>query len=277
MARTHYVGHARQRYKMVPVIDPETGEQKVITTARKTRAKGSRPGRPVVQRLTRPDLTRPLPDEKCGRCGAAIKPGMPYKWIAPKSGPYGGRRMVRCASCPNWHVWEYSSSLSARLAEISHAFSTAVRSAESAEDVESALEDAAGSIEEIADEKDESADNMQEGFGGNETQPVMDLRDIAEQLRTWADEVRNADVPELPDPEAIECEPCNGTGKVVKLYDDSPLEPWRPGSYAEGVVRKCGECHGSGEITPDEPAEHQMDDWHDEVEASVTIVDESPV
>jgi hypothetical protein len=59
MARTHYVKHARQRYEMVPVIDPATGEQKVITTARKTRAKGSRPSRPVVQRLTRPDLTRP--------------------------------------------------------------------------------------------------------------------------------------------------------------------------------------------------------------------------
>lgn len=274
MARTHYVRHARRRYEMVPVIDPETGEQKAVTTTRRTRAKGGRPSRPVVQRLTRPDLTRPLPDEECGRCGTEIKPGMPYKWIQPKSGPYGGRRMVRCASCPNWYVWEYSSSLGARLAQVSWNFGQAVRSAESAEDVQSALEDAAGEIEEIADEKDESADNMEAGFE-HATEQSDGLHDIAEQLRTWADEVRNADVPELPDPDDADCETCDGTGKLVKLYEDSPLEPWRPGSYAEGVVRECGDCKGTGH--PEELTEQQMDDWHDEVEASVTIVDESPV
>lgn len=35
------------------------------------------------------------------------------------------------------------------------------------------------------------------------------------------------------------CGRCAGTGKIVQLYPDSPPEPWRPGSYAEGVVRVC--------------------------------------
>ena len=39
---------------------------------------------------------------------------------------------------------------------------------------------------------------------------------------------------------------CGGTGKVVQMYPDSDLEPWRPGSYADGVVQPCPSGHGDG-------------------------------
>ena len=86
---------------------------------------------------------------------------------------------------------------------------------------------------------------------------------------------RPASADALPDPDDADCETCNGTGKLVKMYDDSPLEPWRPGSYAEGAVRECSDCTGTGH--PEELTEQQMDDWREEVRADVTIVDESPV
>jgi len=38
--------------------------------------------------------------------------------------------------------------------------------------------------------------------------------------------------------------PCGGTGKIVRLYPDSKPEPWRPGSYADGVVQPCPRGHG---------------------------------
>ena len=245
MPRVTYVKHARQRYETVPDIDPETGLQREITTSRTDKR-----GRPVVQRMTVPDLTRPLPPEDCDFCHEGIAVGESYKWIAPKSGPYGGRRLARHANHPNWQVWEYSQSLAARLAEIAFSFGHAIESAETGDDVQDALNDAADQIEEIAGEKRESAGAMEDGFG-HETQPIANLRDIADQLESWADEIRNANVPEVPEPEEQDCDSCDGTGKMVRLYDDSPLEAWQPGSYAEGVVRECGDCGGTGTVVPD--------------------------
>jgi hypothetical protein len=274
MPRVNHVKSARQRYVMVPVIDPATGQQKVVQTARQTRAKAGRPARQVVQRMTEPDLSQPLPPEQCDFCHQPIEIGTPYKWIEPRSGPYGGRRMARHANHPSWQPWEYSSSLSAQLALVSHNFQIAIDSAESAEDAESALEEAAGEVEQIADAKDEAADNIESGFQ-HETEQSQELRDTAESLRSWADEIRNATVPDFPDPEDAECEACGGTAKVIKLTEDGDAEPWRPGSYAEGVVRECGECNGTGH--PEEVTEQQLDDWRDELRSELSIVDESPV
>jgi hypothetical protein len=274
MPRVTYVKSARQRYATRPVIDPVTGRQAETPTARQTRAKPGRPSRQVMRRVTEPDLTKPLPPHDCDFCHEPIEVGTAYKWIAPRSGPFGGRKMYRHAGHPSWQPWEYSSSLAAQLAQVAHTFDQAVDSAETPDDVQDALSDAAGEIEEIADAKEEAGDNMESGFE-HATEQSDGLKDIAADLRSWADEVRNATVPDLPDPDDAECEPCEGTGKLVKMYEDSPLEPWRPGSYAEGVVRECGSCHGTGH--PEELTEDQMNDWREEVRADVTIVDEAPV
>jgi DNA-binding transcriptional LysR family regulator len=39
------------------------------------------------------------------------------------------------------------------------------------------------------------------------------------------------------------CPLCDGTGRVVRMYPDSGPAPWRPGSYAEGVVQPCPARH----------------------------------
>ena len=53
------------------------------------------------------------------------------------------------------------------------------------------------------------------------------------------------------EPDDNTCPPCAGTGMIVKMYEDSAPEPWRPGSYADGVVRDCENCGGGGLRRPD--------------------------
>ncbi len=262
MARVTYVKHAQQRYTTVPVIDPETGKQKTVPVMRRNgQPKTTKTGRAIVLRLTQEDRTRPKPLEKCGKCGTTLGVGQPYKHISPRSGPYGGRRLVRCAKCPTWQVWEYSSSLSAQLAEVSYNFNNAIDEATSPEDVTSALEDAANAIREIASSKREGADNIESGFG-HSTSMSDELNETADSLESWADEIESADVPDLPEPEEDDCEDCEGSGKINENEEDEA---------------ECETCNGSGKITPDEPTEEQIDEWRDEVRDNCSIVDDSPV
>lgn len=271
MAKTHYVQHAQRRYEMVPVLDAVSGEPIIVPVNRTTKT-----GRQVEMHLTKPDPLQPLPNYECDRCGAEIEVGAPYKWIQPKSGPYGGVKKTRCASCPAWQVWEYSSSLSAQLAQISYDFSNALGDVDSADDVQSALDEAASAVRDIAEAKRESAANMAEGFG-HETEQSQDLETLADDLDSWADEIEAASIPDYPEPEEQDCEPCEGSGKMILLDEDGELEAWRPGSYADGVVRECQECHGSGTFTPDEPENDQIEAWREECQSELTIVDECPV
>jgi hypothetical protein len=192
MARTHYVEHAKQRYEMVPVTDAD-GNQLVSQVNRTTKT-----GRAVEMKRTKADKTRPLPNLVCERDGTEIKPGDPYKWIQPKSGPYGGVKRIRCGTCPAWQVWEYSHSLSAQLAQVSFEFWNSVRSAENADDVQTALDDAAQAVRDIADEKRDSASNIEAGFQ-HPTEQSEELEQIADDLDAWADEIETATIPDFPD------------------------------------------------------------------------------
>ena len=267
MARVTYVKKAQQRYKMVPVIDPATGEQKAVAKMGKDgQPKTTKNDRPIVQRLTVADKTQPLPDLVCDSCREPIPVGTPYKWIAPKSGPYGGRRMERHESCPTWQVWEYSSSLSARLAQISYDFAQATATFETPEEVTEALTDAAEAVRELAEEKRESASSIEDGFG-HATYQSDELNEIADSLDTWADEIEQVDIPELPDPEDVDCEECQGTGKITVVAD---------GDNEEGEV-DCEDCDGTGTITPDDLSEGELAEWETEVQDLLGIVDEAPV
>lgn len=274
MARITTVEHAQVRYEMVPKLDPETGEQMTVTTSRQTRAKGSRPSRPVVMRLTVADKTRPKPPETCEACGEPVIPaghpdypgheGQGYRWVQPKSGPYGGFRRVRHLGCGTWRPWDLHSSLPAQLQRVSWEFSQAVSTAASEDDVRDALDTAAGEIEDLADQREESGQNMEDGFQ-HETEQSMQLKDDAEQLRTWADEVRNADIPDLPEPEDTDCTDCDGTGNDPEAAQDDEDVP------------SCETCSGTGQVTPDELSDDELDAWRDEVLSDLSIVDESPV
>lgn len=255
MARVTHVKRAQQRYEMKPTIDPATGQQKVVPVMRKdgVTPKTTKGGRPVVLRLTERDYDKPKPMPKCGKCGITIEVGQPYKWIEP----HGRGQLVRCASCPTWNVWEYSSSLSARIAQIQ---AEEPGDFDSLEDANAWASDRAQEIRDLAAEKQEAADNMESGFG-HETEQSQELADIAQQLEEWADNLESVDLPERPEAEEDDCEDCAGTGNM----DDE-----------EGT--SCTECDGTGRTTPDEPTEEQLETWRDEVrDALQAALDECPV
>lgn len=273
MARTTHVKSAQARFKTVPTIDPATGEQKVTQVLRKDGTpKTTKAGKPVVVRLTHADKTQPLPNRKCGKCQAEITPGTSYKWIKPKSGPYGGHLMVRCGTCPTWQVWEYSSSLSSRLAQISFDAYDALGTPESPDDVTAVLEGAAEQVRELAQEKRDSADNIEEGFQ-HATYQSDELNEIADSLDGWADDIEGTDVPELPEPEDYDCDECSGSGQVENPdYDDQAEDS----DEAEEI--DCDECSGSGQIEADgDPSDEQMDAWREEAQEALGIVDDCPV
>ncbi len=255
MAKITHVAKAQQRYKMVPVTDAE-GNQMTAPVARTTKR-----GAAVTRKLTVPDRTQPLPPHRCDSCGKDIEVGTSYKHISPRSGPYGGRTLYRHEGCPTWNVWEYSSSLSARLAQISHQAFEDIDPARDEEDVRQVFTDAAEQIRELASEKEESASNIEDGFG-HSTSMSDELNEQAEALNGWADDVENAgQETEYPEPEEAECEACDGEG--TETDTEPPVT--------------CKVCEGRGVLTPEEPTDEQIDTWKDEMVELLSIVDETPV
>jgi hypothetical protein len=249
VARVTFVKKAQQRYVMVPQIDPATGLPLRLATDRKDKH-----NRTVYRTVTVADKTQPLPPEECGKCRKPINVGDPYKHITPRSGPYGGRRMVRCGTCPAWHRWEYSSSLSARIEQIQWQFEQDVSNAESADDFSSAATNTAESIRELAGEKRDASDSLESGFG-HATSQSDELGEQADLLESWADEIESTDYTD-PEPEEEECDECGGSGK------DGDVE--------------CSQCEGTGSFTPDEPSDDTLGSWQDEM-LSNSGIDNCPV
>lgn len=270
MPRVTHVKRAQQRYGTRPVIDPATGEQKrtPMINKRTGTQKVTKSGKPVFLRITERDLDRPKPLLTCDHCHTAIEIGTPYKHISPKSGPYGGRQLNRHESCPTWQVWEYSSSLSARIAQIQDAFQTDMAGTiESPEDVTAALEAAAEAIRELAEEKRESASSIEDGFG-HATYQSEELEQTADDLESWADEIENVSVPDLEDHGCDECEEgeaecgeCMGTGLVGN--DDLVCEDCKEGRI------ECENCGGDADWV-------DLEAWREAVEGEIGIVDEAP-
>jgi hypothetical protein len=275
MARVTHVKKAQQRFATVPVIDPETNEPKRTPVMKNGEQKTTKRGKPVFMTVTARDKTKPLPPERCDyhACPVpdrVIAVGTAYKWIQPKSGPYGGRRLTRHESCPTWQVWEYSSSLSARLAQVSYNFWNALDGVDNTDDVQSALDDAAQEIKDIAEEKRESASNIEEGFG-HETSASQELNDVADQLDDWAGEVETADIPDIETCDdcggdgTVECGTCGGAGEQEVEQGEGMTEC--EDCSGTGTV-ECESCSGTGE---------SLDDWRESLQDSLSIIDESPV
>lgn len=290
MPRVNHVKKAQQRYKTVPVLD-ENGNP---TYRENQRARPTKRGVTVTrQRVTVADKNQPLPPLRCdfpGCPSGVIAVGESYKWIKPKSGPYGGSQRNRHESHPSWHPWEYSSSLGARTAQIQHEAWEAINSTnlESPEDVTSVLEWVADEVRGLVEEKRESASNIEDGFG-HPTSQSEELEGIADELESWADDIENADVPELPDPEEVDCAECEGNGVTDEGCDDcqgagviEDTEGNITGDCStcggDGQVEvDCADCDGSGQVESEEPTAEQMDAWRDEVEQLFSIIDECPV
>lgn len=261
MPRVTHVKKAQQRYATKPVMDEATGQQKQVPMmkAGTGEQKVTKGGRPVFLKITERDLERPLLMPHCDAPACTdreIKVGMSYKWIEPS----GQRVRNRHAACPTWNVWDYSSSLSARIAQIQDG---GPDDFESVEDAQAWAQDKAQEIRDLAEEKAQSASNMEEGFG-HETEQSAELAETAEQLESWADDLEGTDLPEYPEAEEDECEECSGTGHV-SIEED-------------GGDDTCAECEGSGKHTPEEPTEEQVSEWRDAVqEALQSALDECPV
>lgn len=281
MPRITHVKKAQPRYATVPVLnedgtpkrtpvmrrrtDPVTGE---VTEVQKVTKKG----RPVFMAVTAQDKSTPKPmpvcdDPKCKQAAAGgsrtIQVGQPYKHITPKSGPYGGRTRSRHEDCANWQVWEYSSSLSARCAQISHdAWENFPESAEDAADFEGWAQEVADAITELAEEKQESADNIEDGFG-HSTSASEELADQASELESWASDVTGISF-EGPEPEP--CPECDGTGEITPTKADGEEDP-------DAEPEECTECGGTGETALDEDA---LENWRDQCREAASVIDESP-
>ena len=229
MARITHIKKAQQRYAQV-VVTNEDGTPKKSPVMVKGRdgelvQKTTKRGAPVFVTLKVADKTQPLPNRKCERCGNEITVGSPYKYVSPKSGPYGGRTRYRCASCPNWQVWELSNSLSARIAQLQNDWIVSADTDWDEEQVSSHLSEAAEAIRELAEEKREAAQNIIDGFG-HDTYQSDDLNEIADNLDGWADYVESADVPEKPvEPDDEENEDDDDS---VQEWDEyrSELDSW---------------------------------------------------
>lgn len=262
MPRVTHVKRAQQRYETKPVIDPATGEQKVVPVmnSRTGEQKKSKSGRLTFLRVTERDLDRPKPMPQCDFPGCKhetreIKVGEPYKWIEPS----GQRVRNRHADCPSWNVWDYSSSLSARIAQIQDGDPDDLGSED---DVSAWANEKAEEIRGLAEEKRESASNIEDGFG-HETYQSAELNETADSLDAWADELEQVDIPTYPEPEEQDCEECSGTGETEATPDVD--------------ATPCEACDGSGQVTPDDPTEEQIGEWQQEaIEAVRNVLDEAP-
>jgi len=281
MARVTHVKRAQQRHETVPVIDPETQEPKRTPVMRDGEQRVTKRGKPIFMTVTAEDRTKPKPLYDCDFCRKPIEIGTPYKHITPKSGPYGGRKRTRHESCPTWQVWEYSSSLSARTAQIAFEFENALSNVETPDDVQSCLDDAAASVREIAEEKRESASNIEDGFG-HPTSASEELEQVADDLDGWADEIESTDIPELPEPDPTSKWYVNGP-EVQSLNEDGfESEDDARAALEEHLASHEDESEDDWDIEEveeegDEPTDDQMSEWRDEVVDATSIVDECPV
>lgn len=194
MARVTHVQKAQPRFKTVPVL----GDDGKPLVRQLMRADGTpkltRKGAPIFQKVTVADKTKPLPNDKCGKCGKEIKPGDPYKWVKPKSGPYGGTKRVRCQACPSWRPSELTSSgalSTLYAAQEAAGDDLAAWDQESLDDLRSILEALAEGVREAGGVYRESAENMEQGFG-HETSMSAELTEKADALDGLADEVESA-------------------------------------------------------------------------------------
>lgn len=126
---------------------------------------------------------------KCGVCGKPIVAGDAYKWVKPRF----GSKQVRCTSCPDWRRSELTTSKLANAYAAQEQFEdiTDFTEYETVDAWEMLAEALGDQIEECAEEYEESASNIEDGFG-HEVPMSEELREKADMVREWADEVRQA-------------------------------------------------------------------------------------
>ena len=192
MARITTVKSAQQRYRTVPVLD-EAGKPKVSPVLRKDGTpKTTKHGTPITRRVTVADKNQPLPNHTCDKCGTEITVGSSYRWVQIKSGPYGGRTLIRCSVCPSWRQSELTSSKMSGIYAAQEHLSDVIDSLETVDDLTDAAQTFADAVREVGEEYRESQSNMVDGFG-HDTSMSDELGDKADQLDDWANDIEYLD------------------------------------------------------------------------------------
>lgn len=168
MARVTVVKKAQKRYATTPVLDEEGNPVKTPVMRRDGTQKTTKSGHPIFRTKAVKDKDRPLPNLRCEKCGVEIEPGMSYKWVAPKSGPYGGHKRSRCMDCPYWRPSELTGSESLSMIYAAQEnFEDALDGwgRTDIEELRDACENFANDINEAAEYCREAAQNIEDGFG----------------------------------------------------------------------------------------------------------------
>jgi hypothetical protein len=203
MPRVTHVKSAQQRYKTVPVLDAEGNPVRTPVIDKRTGVQKTSKRGPVFMTKTVADKSQPLPLLDCDFPGCTINDrkiaiGSAYMHISPKSGPYGGLQRNRHAEHPSWQPWEYSSSTSARVAQVQHEAGDLISTYEfsSYDDFDDLRDQVAQMAQELLDEKQESLDNMPEGLADG-----SQIEEQVQALESWVEAIEGVDAPDQPDPE----------------------------------------------------------------------------
>jgi hypothetical protein len=259
MARVNYVKKAQRLYYTKPDIDPETGEQKVVTVTKNGVPKKDKRGNEITRRLTVRDLDRPKPNLRCDfpGCdidGGEILPGTSYKFIALR---FGQRN--RHDAHPNWNVWEYSSSVPSQCARLQSDMHDMIDSWEPTDegDFDALREELQGLAEEFHGEREEAVENMPEALQDGST--AAEYRDMAEE---WVSEFDNVSEPSAEF--AGVCEECDGTGEVENPdYDPDVEDP------LNGEDEKTKECEACDDGHTEGPSEDWLEEARDALREAV--------
>lgn len=288
MPKIVHVAKAQQRYATVAVLnDDGTPQQSPVCHAGTFVQKTTKRGTPVFRTVTAPDKTQPLPLHECDfkNCPEpTIDVGTSYKHRTVKTGPTSSRTYTRHESCPDWNTWDYSNSLSARVAHIVFDAQSEIAAATETGEVESALASAAEEVREIAEEKRAAAANMEEGFGGATTQSE-ELAEQADALEEWADALAAADIPDK-----TECPECDGDGETDCVVCESLATEECPDCNGDGKIDgeecetctgdgtvDCSECDGTGSTSCESCEDgYDFDTWREAADEAAAVLDEAP-
>ena|SRR5262252_4666361 len=173
----------------------------------------------------------------CKSCGKPIEIGQPYKWFKQKT-TYGGIKKSYHPDCkiPPSHR------TTSRMGVIYDAQDTLdFGGCETVEDCQAELQSFAETVREIGEEYAESADNMEDGFG-HETYQSQEIRERAEALEQWADDLESWEF--------------SGDDEPVQGEEDVPDE----------------------EPESDDDYEQRLDAWRDEIrDDALNAAQETPV
>jgi hypothetical protein len=255
MPQIIHVKKARQRYRMKPIIDPDTGQPKREEVNRKRK----RGDQPVYRTLSEPDKEQPITDHcdypVCPQPDKIIQPGTAMKVIKIKQ-QFGGITRRRHETCPTWKPHEYSNSLSAQASQIQDEADIDYSGWETEQDARDCATAIADSIRELAEEKQGSLDNMPEGLQQGDTGQM--LQEAVENLESWAEEVESAvdNADDFPDGK---CGNCQGEQLDCSDHEGHSDDPDAE-NYCDGT-EECMECHGSGE--GDDVDEQELNEWRE--------------